>query len=259
MPPKGWRDPVKAERDALIVQLYADGLPAAEIAARFGMKGISDVSAIVKRAGAPLRRQAWGSACTVEECPDEMHMKGYCRHHYYRFRQHGDPLAGGPRRTKNPMDRFARYVDKNGPYCEALGSQCWMWTGNHLSQNGYALTYSEALKQTTTAHRWAYALLVEPVPKDMTLDHLCRNILCVNPSHMEIVSLVENIQRAPIAGVAKIAAAKTHCKEGHEFDIDGVWYPNGKTKTGIQKWARRCAACDPRYLTYPSTVRERTA
>ena len=36
------------------------------------------------------------------------------------------------------------------------------------------------------------------IPKGMTLDHLCKNKICMNPEHLEVVSLAENKQRASI-------------------------------------------------------------
>jgi hypothetical protein len=45
------------------------------------------------------------------------------------------------------------------------------------------------------AHRFAYELLVGPIPEDLELDHLCRVRHCVNPAHLEPVTHLENILR----------------------------------------------------------------
>lgn len=67
---------------------------------------------------------------------------------------------------------------------------CWLFTGvtNH---KGYGRT-----GDNSKAHRYYYQELVGPIPKGLTLDHLCRVKLCVNPAHMEVVSRSENSRRA---------------------------------------------------------------
>lgn len=50
-----------------------------------------------------------------------------------------------------------------------------------------------------TAHRFAYELLVGPVPDGLQLDHLCRNRACCNPEHLEPVEGVENRLRGVTA------------------------------------------------------------
>ena len=45
------------------------------------------------------------------------------------------------------------------------------------------------------AHRFAYELLVGPIPKRMVLDHLCRRRNYLNPEHLEAVTDAENVLR----------------------------------------------------------------
>lgn len=40
-----------------------------------------------------------------------------------------------------------------------------------------------------------YEILVEPVPAELQLDHLCRVTSCVNPMHLESVTRSENLKR----------------------------------------------------------------
>jgi hypothetical protein len=44
------------------------------------------------------------------------------------------------------------------------------------------------------AHRYAYALLVGPVPPGTMVDHRCRNCACVNPAHLRLATNAQNQQ-----------------------------------------------------------------
>ena len=108
-------------------------------------------------------------------------------------------------------------------------SGCWLWIAS-CNNKGYG-NFGRNNK-TAKAHRVAYELYRGPIPKGLTIDHLCRTRSCVNPNHMEIVSLKINILRgyAPSANHAR----KTHCVHGHPFD--------GKN-LGLYKKRRFCRTC----------------
>lgn len=42
----------------------------------------------------------FGRPCIIPGCPYGAEVKGYCKPHYGRLRRHGNPLAGGPSRTR---------------------------------------------------------------------------------------------------------------------------------------------------------------
>jgi hypothetical protein len=73
------------------------------------------------------------------------------------------------------------------------GPECWTWVGTLNRKNGYGHIRDGAMKM---AHRVSYELFVGPIPEGATIDHLCRNRLCVKPQHLEAVSIEENIRRA---------------------------------------------------------------
>jgi hypothetical protein len=94
-------------------------------------------------------------------------------------------------------------------------SGCWVWTGTR-DGCGYGRIFHRASNRINAmAHRVAFEIFCGPITEE-TLDHLCRNRACVNPSHLEPVSHRENCLR----GVGPIPenAAKTHCDSGHPFD-----------------------------------------
>lgn len=91
---------------------------------------------------------------------------------------------------------------------------CWRWIG-YTNPGGYGLFRPTGQGRTQVAHRWAWEYIKGPVPEDLTLDHLCRVRNCVNPAHLEPVTMRVNVLR----GISPAAqhAQQTHCKHGHEF------------------------------------------
>lgn len=107
---------------------------------------------------------------------------------------------------KPESERFWEKVNKT--------DSCWVWTAG--ANSGYGCFYLTGGRKSTPAHRWAYEKIVDTIPEDLVLDHLCRNRLCVNPEHLEPVTHKENILRGE--GLAAKEAKQTHCKYGHSLD-----------------------------------------
>ena len=110
-------------------------------------------------------------------------------------------------------------------------SGCWLWDRAIASQ-GYGVLWLDGRLQY--AHRVAHVLFKGEIPEGLTIDHLCRVTACVNPEHLEAVTMRENILRgtAPAARHAK----KTHCPQGHPLD--------GVTVRASGQRQRFCKACN---------------
>ena len=67
-------------------------------------------------------------------------------------------------------------------------SVCWPWGGT-IQSKGYGLVGGKLV------HRVVYELVHGPIPAGLTIDHLCRNRSCANPSHLEAVTMKENYDR----------------------------------------------------------------
>ena len=75
-----------------------------------------------------------------------------------------------------------------------LGESCWQWIAA-IQGAGYGTVWNKQTKKVVLAHRYVYELVKGEIPDGLTLDHLCRNRACVNPDHLEPVSMKENILR----------------------------------------------------------------
>jgi HNH endonuclease len=79
--------------------------------------------------------------------------------------------------------RYADRIRKD----DATG--CWIWQGR-VDRDGYG-----RVGGTVAAHRLVWEIEKGPIPKGMTLDHLCSVRPCVNPAHLECVTYHVNRQR----------------------------------------------------------------
>jgi HNH endonuclease len=115
--------------------------------------------------------------------------------------------------------RFWALVDRGGP------EDCWPWLGtpNRYGYGRFTLNERGARRQIA-AHRVAYTLLVGEVPHGLTLDHLCRHTMCVNPAHMEPVTNSENMRRS---NASRLAARGGLCMAGLHPMADAYVSPNG--------------------------------
>lgn len=106
---------------------------------------------------------------------------------------------------------------------------CWLWVGG-ISNKGYGVISVNG--RGMGAHVFSYLIHGGQIPPGYALDHLCRTRSCVNPKHLEPVTLGENVLR----GVSFTAenARKTHCPRGHAYS---------EGNTAIYGGSRVCREC----------------
>jgi hypothetical protein len=108
--------------------------------------------------------------CGVSLCVNPAHLEVQTEH----------PVP--PKSHRAPiLERYA--VDKNG---------CWIWQGGRADGRSGQVRIG---KQRWLAHRYFYTAHVGPIPDGLTVHHLCRNPMCVNPAHLEVVLMEENLRR----------------------------------------------------------------
>lgn len=108
--------------------------------------------------------------------------------------------------------------------------ECWEWQGGRTPAGYGQMGMNHRMHP---AHRLAWEWTYGPIPDGLHIDHLCRNPPCVNPAHLEPVTVLENQLR----GRADRGLLDA-CPNGHLYAETGVYLSrNGK---------RQCAECSRR-------------
>lgn len=128
--------------------------------------------------------------------------------------------------TRLPGRFWSKVVDHH--------SGCWLWTANRYPGGYGQVKWKGRPRQ---AHRVAYESLEGSIGRGLCIDHLCRVRECVNPAHVEPVTLGENVLRGN--GVSAKNARKTHCKNGHPLTGDNLHVV--KCRSG--NIGRECKTC----------------
>lgn len=185
----------------------------------------------------PPQRVKPQGPCTVDGCTQDQKIKGLCGKHYQRTLKYGDPNYVTQIRDDN-VARFWAYADTSGG-----DEACWPW--RTADKNGYgAIFVNGSAKSSMLVHRFAYELLVGPIPEGLVIDHTCHKPTecdlgtdcphrrCCNPRHLEPVSTAENNHRGNTWSGRNVR--KTHCPQGHPYDDEN---------TRMQGGVRVCIAC----------------
>ena len=88
------------------------------------------------------------------------------------------------------VDRFWSHVDKT-----SSDEGCWLWTGT-----AYPAGYGK-LGEGVYAHRFSWEMHnSRVVPNGLQTQHLCNNPPCVNPAHLVIGTMWENLRYRDMSG-----------------------------------------------------------
>lgn len=71
--------------------------------------------------------------------------------------------------------------------CPTTG--CWLWEGT--TSLGYGVVRISGVDYR--AHRVSYELFRGPIPSGLVMDHVCRVKSCINPYHLSVCTVGENV------------------------------------------------------------------
>lgn len=101
---------------------------------------------------------------------------------------------------------------------------CWNWTASKY--RGYGQFWNG--QKLVAAHRIAWEWYNDQsIPEGFTVDHICQNPSCVNPKHLQAITMFDNC-------VLGSKAQNTHCPKGHPFEGRNVIWV---------KTSRMCRIC----------------
>jgi hypothetical protein len=125
------------------------------------------------------------------------------------------------------MKRFWDKVNKT--------DNCWLWTAG--TDNKYKYGRFWLNERMMLAHRVSYELTVGPIPDGLVLDHRCFNPSCVNPKHLEPVSVKKNIER------------RSGLNKNNTSGARGVHWDKSTNSWAVEVWHNRKKFCAGRYST----------
>lgn len=136
--------------------------------------------------------------CSIEHCDRVHYGLGYCRLHWERFKQNGDPLVARTLFGRSVEERLSAHSRPDG--------ECVVWT---RSRNRAGYGQIQINGRATMAHRAAYEASKGPIPEGLIVRHTCDNPPCIKPDHLILGTVADNNRdkaergRAPVAGAAK--------------------------------------------------------
>jgi HNH endonuclease len=144
------------------------------------------------RVGFNLRcKSCWLKKVTLYRKANADKVRAY--HKEYAKRKRATPISACEICT-NPCSR-----KKNGFTCSEkfrllsnvqVTENCWLWKGG-VDICGYGSTNFKGSRKAR-AHRVAYELFKEPIPKGMLVLHRCDNPSCCNPDHLFVGTQKDN-------------------------------------------------------------------
>lgn len=151
---------------------------------------------------------------------------------------------------------MTKYLDYEGRFLQKVHKTdgCWLWIGA-LNSRGYGCFAFNG--KTIMAHRFSYLHFKGAIPRGMYICHTCDVPACVNPEHLWPGTAVDNSKDMFSKNrQGQSSRRQTHCRNGHEFALVGVYVSINKGKE--KRWCHECKkAKDKRRLADPAEREKR--
>lgn len=135
------------------------------------------------------------------------------------------PKRGGGPKPKSVEERFWSKVNKNGPSIRGM-SNCWVFESNHGGGNYGMLGRKEG---DILAHRLSWELHNGPIPLGLKVLHKCDNTRCVNPDHLFLGTLQDNMNDMVSKGRSRKGEKHPSAKlNGSQVSRIRLMYDTGK-------------------------------
>lgn len=135
----------------------------------------------------PYRRfDTMNNTCSQADCGRHTHARGMCARHYNKLQRNGllpDVKTMAPKNL-SASERLAFHG------WEVTPSGCHEWQGS-ATDDGYGTIRFEG--QLWLAHRLSYVAANGPIPDGRVVRHRCDNPPCINPEHLLLGSIAENV------------------------------------------------------------------
>lgn len=131
------------------------------------------------------------------------------------------------------FDFFARHADK---FIRGQDDECWTWVG---AKNSHGYGHVRLNRNSNLyAHRAAYEVAHGTGSAEgLVIRHKCDNPLCINPSHLEGGTQMQNRMDMLMRNRA-FWENRTHCKNGHEYSPENI----RKRTDGNGRVCKKCSA-----------------
>lgn len=159
--------------------------------------------------------------CTHDQCIRPVHQKSLCHSHYHRLYTHGDVNAG--RSGQNARRDWLLKVVQ-----DCLANDTQECVDSHFGQDSGGYGEIRLNGQRIRMHVASVILSGRERPtKGKVVRHICGNAVCVNPHHLVVGTVSQNVQDSLDHGTFKIGQEHPAAK----LTVEAVIYARSSNKT----------------------------